>query len=47
MKSDISASEWRLLRREYGDLAYETPDQHAAMLALIRRPKLAVDNTKK
>lgn len=47
--SDISASEWRLLREEYGDIAYEEPHRHREMLEPIRRPKLrlVVDNTEK
>lgn len=41
----ISDRDWQLLRREYGDLAYEHPEMHAELLALIRRPRLVVDNT--
>lgn len=40
-------SDWQLLRREYGDIAYEHPEHHAAMLALIKRPLLVVDNLKR
>lgn len=43
----ITDREWQLLRREYGDLAYENPERHFEMLALIRRPRLVVDNTQK
>ena len=42
----ISERDWQLLRRNYGDLAYEEPHRHAEMLALIK-PRLVVDNTKK
>ena len=47
--SDISASECRLLRETYGDLAYEEPHRHREMLELLGRPKLrlVVDNAKK
>lgn len=38
--SNITPSEWRLLRQEYGDLAYEEPHRHREMLDLLRRPKL-------
>lgn len=41
----LTEREWQLLRREYGDLAYEHPERHPEMLALIRRPRLVVDNT--
>ncbi|WP_156379666.1 hypothetical protein [Rhizobium sp. Leaf383] len=43
----ISDREWQLLRREYGDLAYEHPEMHEQWLKLIQRPRLVVDNTKK
>lgn len=43
----VSDRDWQLLRREYGDLAYEHPERHAEMLTLIRRPRLVVDNTAK
>ncbi len=45
----ISDKDWFLLRKVYGDMAYECADQHEAMLALIKRPRLrlVVDNTKK
>lgn len=39
--------EWQLLRREYGDLAYEHPGRYEEWLALLRRPRLVVDNTAK
>ncbi|MBB4102418.1 hypothetical protein GGQ66_000953 [Rhizobium borbori] len=43
----VTDREWQLLRREYGDLAYEEPHRHAEMLAALRRPRLVVDNTAK
>lgn len=39
--------DWQLLRREYGDFAYEHPEMHAEWLSLIKRPRLVVDNTAK
>ena len=38
--SDITERDWRLLRYVYGDLAYEEPGNHAAMLAGAREAVL-------
>lgn len=43
----ISDREWQLLRREYGDLAYEHPEMHEQWLKLSRRPRLVVENAAK
>ncbi|CUW88569.1 MULTISPECIES: hypothetical protein [Rhizobium/Agrobacterium group] len=34
--SDITESEWRLIRQVFGDLAYEEPHNHVDMLAAAR-----------
>lgn len=39
--------EWKLIRDEFGDVAYECPELHDVMLAVVRRPRLVVDNTRK
>lgn len=34
--SDITDAEWEMLKRHYGDLAYEEPHNHTRYLAAIR-----------
>ncbi|HEV7246157.1 MAG TPA: hypothetical protein VGN93_04110 [Shinella sp.] len=38
--SDVSDQEWKLLRYVYGDIAYEEPHNHAAMLVGARESVL-------
>lgn len=38
--SDITESDWRLIRHVFGDLAYEEPHNHADMLAAARSAAL-------
>ena len=44
--SRVSDREWQLLRRFFGDLAYEYPELHKEWLKIIQI-RLVVDNTQK